>query len=293
MDNSTHGKPMPRPVSTPDLSKVSPMDRVRLQAAYAALSSNPQGSQVLQNLVLRLLMPLRNAMQANPPPKPQEAAPPPESDIQSPVRSKSPVVPRPTTPKKQKRKLDFSLESTRMKRSKSTVVPPRNIKTPEWSAVDETDLDAVAVDPFDFTEKHKQLEVFESRIQFGDDVYQHPIMALAALEQTSGNVLSKAEVELADRYEEVVDTRKAPKFWPSRIWDNPDTVMGDEESQILKRRITTVIDEIDQQVAELARTKPVRRNSHTGNTRTRNNSTMIHCDFTKYETDSDCTDIDD
>lgn len=269
------------------------MDRVRLQAAYAALSSIPQNSQVLQNLVLSLLMPLRNAMQVKPPPKPAEPAPPVESAHASPVRSKSTAtLPRPTTPKKQKRKLDFTPEPSRIKRSKSTTMPPRNIKTPEWSAADETYLDAVAVEPFDFTDKHKQLEVFESRIQFGDDMYQHPIMALTALEQTTGNVLSKAEVELADRYEEIVDTRKAPKFWPQRIWDNPETVMGDEESQILKRRITTVIDEIDQQVAELAKTKPVRRNSHAGNTRARANSTMIRCDFTRYETDSDWTDVD-
>jgi hypothetical protein len=78
---------------------------------------------------------------------------------------------------------------------------------------------------------HHHLEVLEHRIQTGDDpVHEHPVMAISMLRTNRSPAFSPDELVMKRRYRIVDEPHVVPAFWPTRSWDDPEDVMGDDSS---------------------------------------------------------------
>jgi hypothetical protein len=172
----------------------------------------------------------------------------------------------------------------RLKRSRSVMLPPRNIHTPDWCDAGSEDGAGVEVGPFDIVASHRALEVCESRIQRGEDPgNRHP--ALACHADVARLPLSPRERELGDRYRDIGIVEFTPAFWPARIWDAEDAQMGDEESQRLRTRIDEIGDARPRRVVS----EPLPKRNRLKRV---NEQTVVSIDFRSYETEDDDTECD-
>lgn len=205
----------------------------------------PSQMSVIQSIMVRFGF-LRNNNSTN-------SSPAKASQPTSPVKSESTTIvlkhPK-NTHKKKKKNTDHSFEThVRMHRSSSAIVPPlRNIHTPDWAEVstptltDNLPLDTV----FEIVEAHKRIEIFEYRIQCGEDKKnQHPALAIKASEETEQDFhKTEAEIAMGQRYEEEVIYQPIPLFWEQRCWDDPDNIMSTEQSDALHNEIEDTINSV-------------------------------------------------
>jgi hypothetical protein len=232
---------------------------------------------------MNLLKMMQGAPQSTPPtPKPHKN----QSTVITLIRPKGITLPPTASRQKpQKKKVEPLLEAPpRLKRSRSVMLPPRNIHTPDWCDAGSDDGAAVEIGPFDIVAAHRALEVCESRIQRGEDPgNRHP--ALACQADVGRLPLSPRELTLGERYGDVRIVESTPAFWPARIWDAADAQMGEDESQRLRARIDEVGDASARPRRVVSEPLPKRNRL-----RRVNEQTVVSIDFQRYETDVDDTD---
>jgi hypothetical protein len=265
---------------------------MKFQAACAALSST-QNPNSVQHWALHIRMSIFKMMQTTAQSKPPSPKTPKnQSTVITLIRPKGVTLPPPTPkPKKPKRKPEYLLDShPRIKRSRSVMLPPRNIQTPDWCDANPDSVEAVAVGPFDIVAVHRALEICESRIQRGEDpAHRHPVLASKA--SPDDRELSQKEKEMGERYDEVKIGEMTPTFWPKRIWDSPETQMGEAETQKLSQKIEEAGAEggrvrktVSPAPKRAGRVKRIERG---------NEPTVVAIDLKNYETDDEETDWDD
>ena len=137
---------------------------------------------------------------------------------------------------------------------KSRVSHPRRIQTPDWEQnissnplpkapiVSSKQTYQTDIEPywgsFDMIEKHRRIELFESRIIWGlDDKHLHPAHALHAASCGIPFVMTSEENKKSNRYENQTVKTVIPKFWESRVWDKPENMLDELQSD-------TIIDQI-------------------------------------------------
>jgi hypothetical protein len=292
LDGEAAGQAASAPFVTPDIS--SNLQNMKFQAACAALST-PQTSNSVQSWALRLGMSIFKMMQTNTsphPPLPRSSKN--QSTIITLVRPKGVTLPPPAPrQKKPKKKPEYLLESLpRIKRSRSAMLPPRNIHTPDWCDASTDDLEAVDVGPFDIIAAHRSLEICESRIQRGEDpAHHHP--ALASQASTEDLELSQREREMWARYGEARVDEATPAFWPRRIWDSQDVQMSEAESARLAATLEDVIGaDATLRVRKSITAPSPKKQARPKRTSRANHPTALSIDFRNYVTDDDETDWD-
>jgi hypothetical protein len=139
-------------------------------------------------------------------------------------------TPPPPTKKKNKKKI------------KPLIIPVKRIVTPDWidAAPSRTLIPAPSDGVFDLIAMHQKIELFESRIQSGQDPhYKHPAMAREAANSDPIPIRNPEDIAKYERYTELSLPVVVPQFWPSRPWDK-DFLRIDESD-----RLKAVIAELD------------------------------------------------
>jgi len=78
-----------------------------------------------------------------------------------------------------------------------------------------------------FSNRHRYIELFESRILQGENELLHPANAGELSLNIAGVVMSSEESKKASNYKLFLFKQKAPSFWPKRVWDLSPMGAGD------------------------------------------------------------------
>lgn len=253
---------------TPLLNSTSDSLRLlQLNTKYQHKSlSNQNYSSVYQHLFYQL------RKQKNPhveisPPEPPPVVQPSESTIIRLVRPKSTqhidldsILKSKKSHKTQSKKKNSQNEinsnsinySLKLRHPSSSLFEPRNIFTPDWTKNKLNSPKATNVlllnssIPFDIVSIHSKIEVYEFRIQMGEDEdHLHPALALiAAAESSDNDSFTAVEKSKGTRYEEQKVIQKVPLFWPSRVYDKEEEKMTEQQSAQFEQTIQKEIDSI-------------------------------------------------
>ena len=151
----------------------------------------------------------------------------------------------------------FSPFLTRSSTPVPKFLPPKRVLTPDWDSSpileplkndenekifngeeeEENENDKIWRIELDREERHRRLEIYESRIIWGSSLFEHPAQSITAAHNGIPYVLSKEEHEKANRYEEVKCQHIVPKFWEPRVWDKPEDVISAEKTEELLKEI--------------------------------------------------------
>ena len=143
----------------------------------------------------------------------------------------------------------------------------------------------------DIIKSHSRLEIFEHRIQMGEDEnYVHPAMAITRADKSQIDDFTEKEKEKQNRYIEKKVHQTIPRFWPSRNYDTEDNKMSIEDTEKLKLKIQ---DEIDSGLKSDQNKKRIfKKGSPRKPRRPRGIQSLIYFYFDKYSTDDELTDFD-
>jgi hypothetical protein len=95
-------------------------------------------------------------------------------------------------------------------------------------------------------EIHAALEVYEHRIQWGQDrKHRHPALALDAFrENQHPTTRNREERHLQLHYQTMFENSRIPIFWERRVYDRPGTLMGAAETAALSSLMHKTITKI-------------------------------------------------
>ena len=249
-------------------SSSDPLQALQVNPKFKHLPfSNPNYSSMIQQLLYQFWK-QKYPCKDKSPPEPPPALQSDESTIIHLVRPKTTqqidldsILKSKKSQKSQtkKKKSPNILSSSTINRSHSSfslgypsiLEPPRNIFTPDWTTkTPETtpssiEIDNKNFDSFDIISAHSRIEVFEYRIQMGEDEnHLHPALARIAAESTEDDNFTKAEKDKSTRYEEQKVIQKVPLFWAPRVYDKEENLMSEQESNQLEQIIQKEIDSV-------------------------------------------------
>lgn len=108
-----------------------------------------------------------------------------------------------------------------------------------------------SLEKFDLVKSHQILELYEARIQMGqDDIHLHPALAIKAADEQNSTVFSKEEIKRFDNYGQINVYQPRPNFWPSRVWDTQNISQSNLDSQDDKQKLDEKPAELNEQQSE-------------------------------------------
>ncbi|OHT08479.1 hypothetical protein TRFO_22991 [Tritrichomonas foetus] len=221
----------------------------------------------------------------------------------------------------EKVKSNTNSSSYKIKRSFSTfLIPPRNIYTPDWV---EGPLSANPSQPsdshkfseiankfhdFDIVAAHSKIEVFEARIQMGEDeAHPHPALARVAADECEDVTFSDVEIEKSQRYVTQKVIQPVPLFWPPRVYDTEENMMSVEQTKKFAQAIKKEIDSVGEARPHIVKKKTPSKSSQPRHSKNKPNkrssmyhdgrprkvgrppkvSSLVTLDFNRYDTDNE------
>lgn len=253
-----------------------PLQSLQVNPKYNHISySNQNFSSMIQKLLYQFRI-QNNPKKEKSPPEPPPDLEPTKSTIIHLVRPKSTqqidldsiLKKKKSQPKK--KSTQNNPNSPKINRSYSYVSynplifePHKNIFTPDWTVnKSETIQNEYENKNFNIIQAHSRIEVFEYRIQMGEDEnHLHPALARIAAESADDDNFTKIEKDKATRYEEKKIEQKVPLFWPPRVYDNEENKMTEQESskleQIIQKEIESVGKPKENQKKKIAKSRSI------------------------------------
>lgn len=243
---------------------------------------NPQYKAVLEKILEQIFKAKENSKVITPP-KPEEPPKPVETTIIRLIRPKidrqvdfSHLIKLPKnlqSPKKKKSqpnspKLAPQVTTMILRRSTSSFFEPvKNISTPNWVSSKPSKRSSnkhagIDMETYNISAIHGRIEVYECRIQMGEDEkHLHPALARIAAYESANDDFSQSELEKTQRYNDTKISQKTPLFWPERVYDTEENKMTPGQSEKLMQIIQKVISSVGETKTEKARKNLMRIHS--------------------------------
>ncbi|KAH0793777.1 hypothetical protein GPJ56_002329 [Histomonas meleagridis] len=276
----------------------------KLQSSSLLLNcTNERATNMFKHLLIHIQQYLNNSSEGKPttqlqkPKEKPKVASHPNNQTKKSNQNQQKSQSSPKTPKKQP--IRTSLITASPLPYQIQMPPVKRIKTPDWienkepisPQISQESSPLVPFEEFNFVKEHQMIELFEARIISGiEEDFYHPAQARDLAAESFDVVMTKEETEKSDRYQCTMLPEKTPLFWPERVWDTPESMMTEEESNSLKSEIETINilpKEFPKPPPPRSPTPSQHKRSHSSNTKRSRHNFVVQIQFGSIDTDDD------